>query len=135
MRADRLTDPVAHHGEGLVWSPRWGGLRWVGRRDGDILALTVGGSPGAMSVASPPPSCCRSAGRAEYERAYHRADAARAGSPGSALPPFAVEIDQGCMSCRHHLWTEEKEMDSTDIHPVFRSPARQPRPAARTRKR
>jgi hypothetical protein len=23
------------------------------------------------------------------------------------------------MSCRHHLWTEEKEMDSTDIHLVI----------------
>ena len=46
-----------------MWSPRWGGLRWVGMRAGDILALTVGGSPGAMSALSPPPSCCRSAGR------------------------------------------------------------------------
>ena len=29
MQAEQITDPVAHHAEGPVWSPRWGGLRWV----------------------------------------------------------------------------------------------------------
>ena len=43
MRAEQVTDPVAYHGEGPVWSPRWGGLRWVDMLAGDILALTASG--------------------------------------------------------------------------------------------
>ncbi|MFG1703066.1 SMP-30/gluconolactonase/LRE family protein [Nonomuraea sp. M3C6] len=34
-----VTDPVAEHGEGPVWSGRWGGLRWVDMLAGDVLAL------------------------------------------------------------------------------------------------
>ncbi|MFG1946871.1 SMP-30/gluconolactonase/LRE family protein [Nonomuraea sp. NPDC048826] len=37
--ASPVTDPVAHHGEGPVWHPRWGGLRWVDMLAGDLLAL------------------------------------------------------------------------------------------------
>jgi sugar lactone lactonase YvrE len=29
VQAEQVTDPVAYHGEGPVWSMRWGGLRWV----------------------------------------------------------------------------------------------------------
>src|SRR5690625_7183215 len=39
MRAEQLTDPIAFHGEGPVWSPSWGGLRWVDMLAGDILTL------------------------------------------------------------------------------------------------
>ena len=39
MRAEQLTDPVAYHGEGPVWSTRWGGLRWVDMLAGDVLSL------------------------------------------------------------------------------------------------
>src|SRR3954465_8528610 len=39
MRAERLTEAVAYHGEGPVWSPRWGGLRWVDMLAGDVLTL------------------------------------------------------------------------------------------------
>lgn len=39
MRADRLTDSVAYHGEGPCWSPSWGGLRWVDMLAGDLLTL------------------------------------------------------------------------------------------------
>jgi sugar lactone lactonase YvrE len=38
-----VTDPVAHHGEGPVWSARWGGLRWVDMLAGDVLSLTPDG--------------------------------------------------------------------------------------------
>ena len=34
-----MTDPVAEHGEGPVWSPSWGGLRMVDMLAGDVLAL------------------------------------------------------------------------------------------------
>ncbi|ABW14042.1 SMP-30/Gluconolaconase/LRE domain protein [Parafrankia sp. EAN1pec] len=42
MAADRpgqITDPVAFHGEGPVWSPDWGGLRCVDLLAGDVLAV------------------------------------------------------------------------------------------------
>lgn len=41
MLAEQLTDPVAFHGEGPVWSDAWGGLRWVDMFAGDILSLDV----------------------------------------------------------------------------------------------
>ena len=43
-RAEQLTEPVAYHGEGPVWSPSWGGLRWVDMLAGDILSLDADGS-------------------------------------------------------------------------------------------
>jgi sugar lactone lactonase YvrE len=43
-KAEQLTDPVAYHGEGPVWSETWGGLRWVDMLDGDILSLGADGS-------------------------------------------------------------------------------------------
>lgn len=44
MRAEQLTDPVAYHGEGPVWSARWGGLRWVDMLAGDVLSLAASGA-------------------------------------------------------------------------------------------
>jgi uncharacterized protein YdhG (YjbR/CyaY superfamily) len=35
MRAEQVTDPVAYHGEGPVWSGHWGGLRWMDMLAGD----------------------------------------------------------------------------------------------------
>jgi sugar lactone lactonase YvrE len=43
MRAEQVTDPVAYHGEGPVWSARWGGLRWVDMLAGDVLSLGADG--------------------------------------------------------------------------------------------
>lgn len=40
MRAEQITEPVAYHGEGPVWSERWGGLRFVDMLAGDVLSLT-----------------------------------------------------------------------------------------------
>ncbi len=37
--AEQLTAADADHGEGPVWSPSWGGLRWVDMLAGDILHL------------------------------------------------------------------------------------------------
>jgi sugar lactone lactonase YvrE len=39
MQVAQVTDPVAYHGEGPVWSVRWGGLRWVDMLAGDVLSL------------------------------------------------------------------------------------------------
>ena len=44
MRAEQVTDAVAYHGEGPVWSPMWGGLRWVDMLAGDVLSLAADGS-------------------------------------------------------------------------------------------
>lgn len=44
MRAERLTDAVAHHAEGPCWWPGWGGLRWVDMLAGDVLALDAAGT-------------------------------------------------------------------------------------------
>ena len=44
MRAEQVTGPVAYHGEGPVWSERWGGLRWVDMLAGDILYLAADGA-------------------------------------------------------------------------------------------
>jgi sugar lactone lactonase YvrE len=44
VQAEQVTDPVAYHGEGPVWSERWGGLRWVDMLAGDVLSLAPDGT-------------------------------------------------------------------------------------------
>ena len=39
MKAEQITPAVTHHGEGPVWSPAWGGLRFVDTYVGDIMHL------------------------------------------------------------------------------------------------
>jgi sugar lactone lactonase YvrE len=39
IRAEQLTDPVAHHGEGPMWDPATRALHWVDMLAGDVLAL------------------------------------------------------------------------------------------------
>lgn len=51
MRAEQITEPVAYHGEGPVWSERWGGLRFVDMLAGDILSLSDDGSVDRRHVA------------------------------------------------------------------------------------
>jgi len=50
MRAEQLTGPVAYHGEGPVWSPRLGGLRWVDMLAGDVLTLRENGEVDRRNV-------------------------------------------------------------------------------------
>ena len=44
MQVEQVTDPVAYHGAGPVWSERWGGLRWVDMLAGDVLSLAADGA-------------------------------------------------------------------------------------------
>lgn len=44
MRAEQVTDPVAYHAEGPIWSASWGGLRWVDMLAGDVLSLAADGT-------------------------------------------------------------------------------------------
>jgi sugar lactone lactonase YvrE len=53
MRAEQITGPVAHHGEGPVWSPSWGGLRWVDMTAGEILSFDARCEVQRRSVGSP----------------------------------------------------------------------------------
>jgi sugar lactone lactonase YvrE len=43
MGVERVTGPVAYHGEGPVWYPGWGGLRFVDMLAGDVLSLGADG--------------------------------------------------------------------------------------------
>jgi sugar lactone lactonase YvrE len=48
--AEQVTEPLAFHGEGPVWAPSWGGLRFVDMFAGDILSLGAGGALGRRHV-------------------------------------------------------------------------------------
>src|SRR5690606_33136745 len=50
MQVEQITDPVAYHAEGPVWSEQWGGLRWVDMLAGDVLSLQADGSVGRKHV-------------------------------------------------------------------------------------
>ncbi|MEB3372199.1 SMP-30/gluconolactonase/LRE family protein [Saccharopolyspora mangrovi] len=41
---EQVTGPLAAHGEGPVWFPRWPGLRWVDMLVGDVLTLDATGA-------------------------------------------------------------------------------------------
>ena len=49
---DQVTGPLAGHGEGPVWCPRWPGLRWVDMLAGDVLTLGPGGEVQRQHVGS-----------------------------------------------------------------------------------
>ncbi|GAA1224762.1 SMP-30/gluconolactonase/LRE family protein [Pseudonocardia alaniniphila] len=54
MKAEQITEPVAHHGEGAVWFDGWGGLRFVDMLAGDVLSLdTATGRVSRHGVGSP----------------------------------------------------------------------------------
>ncbi|GAA0545678.1 SMP-30/gluconolactonase/LRE family protein [Actinomadura livida] len=50
MKAEQITDPVAYHGEGPVWSDAWGGLRWLDMLAGDVLSLASDGTVARRNV-------------------------------------------------------------------------------------
>jgi sugar lactone lactonase YvrE len=47
---EQVTEPVAYHGEGPVWSESWGGLRFVDMLAGDILSVNASGAVTRMHV-------------------------------------------------------------------------------------
>lgn len=52
MRVEQLTGPEVYHGEGPVWFPGWGGLRFVDMLAGDIMTLMGDGTLERQHVAS-----------------------------------------------------------------------------------
>ena len=47
---EQVTDALCYHAEGPVWSPTWGGLRWVDLLAGDVLTLRPDGSVDRLHV-------------------------------------------------------------------------------------
>ena len=91
MRAEQVTDPVAYHGEGPVWSMRWGGLRWVDMLAGDVLSLRRDGAVdrqhvGTVAAALRPRS--------------------RAGAVIGVERGFALEEPDGTLITLAELWTD-----------------------------
>jgi sugar lactone lactonase YvrE len=91
VRVERLTDPVAYHGEGPVWSERWDGLRWVDMLAGDVLSLTAGGAIDRRHVGSV----------AAAIRPRHRGGAVIGVERG-----FALEDADGTLTHLGELWTD-----------------------------
>jgi sugar lactone lactonase YvrE len=52
VSAEQVTDPIATHAEGAVWSESWGGLKWVDMFQGDVLSLGADGSVDRMPTGS-----------------------------------------------------------------------------------
>jgi sugar lactone lactonase YvrE len=92
MRAERLTDSVAYHAEGPVWSERWGGLRWVDMLAGDVLSLTDDGT-------------------IERRHVGQIAAALRPRTGGGAVigveRGFALEAPDGTVSGLEQVWSDE----------------------------
>jgi sugar lactone lactonase YvrE len=91
VRAEQLTDPICHHGEGPVWSTRWGGLRWVDMLAGDVLSLRADGSVARRHVGTV-------------------AAALRPRRGGGAVIAvergFALEDDDGTLTTLPEVWTD-----------------------------
>ena len=92
IHAEQITEPVAYHGEGPVWSEGWGGLRWVDMLAGDVLSL---GDDGAV----------------ERTHVGQVAAALRPRSGGGAVigveRGFAVEEPGGELTRLNELWSDE----------------------------
>lgn len=52
MHAQQITAPLAFHGEGPVYSPRWAGPRWVDMLAGDVLERGTDGTVRRFNVGS-----------------------------------------------------------------------------------
>jgi sugar lactone lactonase YvrE len=92
VRAERVTDSVAYHGEGPVWSHRWGGLRWVDMLAGDVLSLHDDGTIGRRHVG----------GVAAAVRPRTRGGAVIAVERG-----FALEDADGSLTPLDPVWADE----------------------------
>jgi sugar lactone lactonase YvrE len=91
MKAEQVTDPVAYHAEGPVWSEAWGGLRWVDMFAGDVLSLSPDGAVerrhvGTLAAALRPRS--------------------RGGAVIGVERGFALEEPDGTLATLNELWTD-----------------------------
>jgi sugar lactone lactonase YvrE len=95
MRAEQVTDPVTYHGEGPVWSPRWGGLRFVDMLAGDVLTLRDDGT----------------VDRRHVDPVGHVAAVVRPRASGGAVigveRGFALEEPDGSLSLLPAVWSDD----------------------------
>jgi sugar lactone lactonase YvrE len=92
VQVEQLTDPVAYHGEGPVWSERWDGLRWVDMLAGDVLSLADDGEIHRRHVGS----------IAAALRPRHRDGAVIGVECG-----FVLEDADGTLTHLEELWTDD----------------------------
>jgi sugar lactone lactonase YvrE len=90
--ADRITESVAYHGEGPVWSERWGGLRWVDMLAGDVLSLAGDGSIARRHVG---------------EVAAALRPRSRGGAVIAIERGFALEDPDGTLDRLEDVWSDE----------------------------
>src|SRR5918997_396736 len=92
VRVEQVTDPIAFHAEGPVWSDRWGELRWVDMLAGDVLSL---GSDGAVAR--------RHVGTVAAALRPRRSGGAVIGVERG----FALEDADGALTHLGELWTDD----------------------------
>ena len=91
MQAEQVTDPVTYHGEGPVWSERWGGLRWVDMLAGDVLSMAADGTIDRRHVGNV----------AAVLRPRHRG-----GSVIGVERGFVLEDAEGALTHLGELWSD-----------------------------
>jgi sugar lactone lactonase YvrE len=92
-RVEQVTDVVTYHGEGPVWSERWGGLRWVDMLAGDILSLAADGT-----VSRRPVGTVAAAVRPRR----------RGGAVIGVERGFALEDSDGTLTHLPELWSDDR---------------------------
>jgi sugar lactone lactonase YvrE len=92
MKAEQITEPVAYHGEGPVWSEKWGGLRWLDMLAGDILTLTADAAVNRRHV-----------GKVVAAVRPRRKGGAVIGIERG----FALESSDGTLTCLGELWRDQ----------------------------
>lgn len=109
MFAERITESVAYHGEGPVWSPDWGGLKWVDMLAGDVLSLLPSGQVSRWRSGNPVVAAIRpreSGGMVlGIEQGFALADEAGELTPLSPLWPQGVlRMNEGACDPEGNFW-------------------------------
>ena len=118
MRAEQITGVVTYHGEGPVWWPDWGGLRWVDMLAGDVLSLLPSGEVQRWSSGSPIVAAIRPREQGGMvmgvETGFALADVAGA---VSMLPPLwqrgLVRMNEGACDPAGNFWCGSMAYDRT----------------------
>ncbi|WP_129336163.1 SMP-30/gluconolactonase/LRE family protein [Cellulomonas endophytica] len=113
-----LTGPVAFHAEGPVWSPAWGGLRFVDMLAGDLLTVGADGAVDRLHVGDVA-AFVRPRARGGYvvglERGLGLAE--RVDEPPRALPPLwedpAVRLNEGGCDTAGNLYAGSMAYEGT----------------------
>lgn len=116
LHVEQVTDPLAEHAEGPVWSPAWGGLRWVDMFAGDLLTLRADGAVDRLPVGGPIAAFVRPRRGGGYvvglERGLGLADAVDAAPvPGPPLVGEGVRMNEAGCDPAGTLWAGSMRYD------------------------